>query len=139
MFYYQLAMFDDVAAVVSLIINLMYMLILTSKCHWYWVSIIVVGRFLDEVNDDVWSSVVEDPPVTLVNVVKLEWCGVVDVDDVAELIDFVDDDGSLTRERKLRNVDNGEGECVSIAGEDDADEHNEWDEWDGKHSRWWGW
>jgi hypothetical protein len=43
------------------------------------------------------------------------------------LIDFVEDDdeGSLTRERKLRNVDNGEEEFVNIDEEDDADEHKE--------------
>ena len=111
---------------------------LTSKCHWYWVSILVVGRFFDEIVDVVWSSVVDDPPIALVNVVKLEWCGVVDADDVAELIDFVDDDdeGSLTRERKLRNVDNGEEEFVKIDEEEDVVEHNEWDDWDGTPSRW---
>jgi hypothetical protein len=43
------------------------------------------------------------------------------------LIDFVDDDdeGSLTRERKLRNVDNGEEEFVNIDEEDDVVENNE--------------
>lgn len=75
----------------------------------------------------VWSSVADDPIVALVNVVKLEWWGVVDIDDdvVVELIDFVDaeDEGSLTRERKLRNVDNGEGELfVEREDEDDVGE-----------------
>ncbi len=63
-------------------------------------------------------------------------------DDVVEVIDFVDDgdEGSLTRERKLRNVDNGEEEFVNIDEEDDVDEHNEWDECIGKPSRWlWWW
>ncbi len=120
------------------------MYVLTSKCHWNWASILVVGRFFNETDDAVWSSVVDDPLVGLVKVVKLEWwgVGVVDDDDVVEIIDFVvvdDDDGSLTRERKLRNVDNGEEECVKIDEEDDLDEHNDWDECDGKSSWWWWW
>ena len=98
----------------------------------------VVGRFFDELLV-AWSRVVVDPPVALVNVVKLEWCGVIDADDAVELIDFVDaeDEGSLTRERKWRNVDNGEDVLVKTDEEEEVDEHNDWDECVGKPS-WWG-
>jgi len=53
---------------------------------------------------------------------------------------FDDDDGNLTRERKLRNVDNVEEEFVKIDEEDDdVGEFNDCDECVGKPSWWWWW
>lgn len=59
----------------------------------------------------------------------------VDIDDddavvavVVEFMDFADEEeeGSLTRERKLRNVDNGEGELfVERDEEDDVGEYKD--------------
>ena len=89
----------------------------TSKCHC------IAG----EIDDIVWSSVVDEPPVALVRAVKLE-CGV-----VGELDDLVE--GSFTRERKLRNVDIGDEEEEEFV---EIDEDKECDECEGKPIRtWW--
>lgn len=51
-------------------------------------------------------------------------------------MDFVVDDvGSLTRERKLRNVDNADEELLKIEVEEEGDEHNDCDECDGRPSK----
>ena len=49
---------------------------------------------------------------------------------------LLDEVGSLTRERKLRNVANAEEELFKVeVEEEEGDEHNDWDECDGRPSR----